>query len=63
MSGRTHRELAVGSHLISERWREGEKETKAGKTKDRERTGLETRRGPRAGEPWGSVGHSFRERP
>lgn len=37
MSGRTHRELAVGSHLISERWREGEKETKAGKTKDRER--------------------------
>ena len=37
MSGRTHRELAVGSHLISERWKEGEKETKAGKTKDRER--------------------------
>lgn len=45
MSRRTHRELAVGSHLISERWREGEKETKAGETKGRER-----------GQDWGTGG-------
>lgn len=33
---RTHRELAVGSHLIAERQREGEKETKAEKQRDKE---------------------------
>lgn len=38
---RTHRELAVGSHLISERQREGEKETKAKKQRDKERVKID----------------------
>lgn len=36
MSRRTHRELAVGSHLISERQRE--KQTKAERNKEKEKT-------------------------
>lgn len=37
MSRRTHRELAVGSYLISESQRKGDKETKAGEAQDKER--------------------------
>lgn len=44
MSRRTHRELAVGSHLVSERQREGERGTKAKrKEKEKKASELETK--------------------